>query len=232
MKQVISFSLYGSDRRYTENALVNAAKLDDVYPGWLMRVYYDNTVPASVIHTLAQNPNVELVNMAGSPIQNKMMWRFCVVEDTGVDMYVVRDIDSHISAREKHAVDEWIASRKRYHVMRDHPSHCNYAMSGGMWGGKYDSTLHTIFKEQFARFNRQAYLLDMNLLNAHFWNHVKHDVLVHDSFQLTHHGACQPFPRRRVGAEHVGSVIIDGKMRQGDVDILLAHSHLEKHVTR
>ena len=39
-----------SDRRFTENALVNAAKLDDVYPGWIMRVYYDGTVPSSVMH--------------------------------------------------------------------------------------------------------------------------------------------------------------------------------------
>jgi hypothetical protein len=76
-----------------------------------------------------------MINMTNNSITNKMSWRFLVASDPNIERYVIRDIDSRISRREKLAVDEWIASGKQFHVMRDHPSHSNNAMSGGMWGG-------------------------------------------------------------------------------------------------
>jgi hypothetical protein len=36
-------------------------------------------------------------------------------------------------------VDDWMLSEKKFHVMRDHPSHSRYAMSGGMWGGIHEA---------------------------------------------------------------------------------------------
>jgi hypothetical protein len=48
-------------------------------------------------------------------------------------------MNSRLSRREKSAVYEWIASGKQFHLMRDHPSHSNYAMIGGMWGGTHDA---------------------------------------------------------------------------------------------
>ena len=60
----------------------------------------------------------------------------------------------------------------------------------------------------------------MNLLNNYFWKYIKEDVLVHDSFQLKKYGPCKPFPDKRIGFEHVGSVIIDGKLRECDISIL------------
>jgi hypothetical protein len=77
--------------------------------------------------------------MTGSPINNKMSWRFLVATDMNVERYVVRDIDVHLSLREQAAVDEWIESQKKFHVMRGLPSHSHYAMSGGMWGGTRDA---------------------------------------------------------------------------------------------
>ena len=219
MKKIVSFSLYGNDKRYTDNALINADKLNEIFPDWIMRIYYDSTVVKTLLDILSQKPNIELINTDNSNIKNKMLWRFCVLLDKSVDIYIVRDIDSHLSFREKYAVDEWIISNKKYHVMRDHPSHCNYAMSGGMWGGRYDINLKNIFTENFLNFNKQAYLLDMDLLNSKFWNYIKKNVMVHDSFQLKNYGDCKPFPTNRVGVEHVGSVMIDGKIRKCDADI-------------
>ena len=53
-----------------------------------------------------------------------------------------RDLDSRLSFREKMAVDEWVESGLRFHVMRDHPSHSMWPMSGGMWGGTRDAMPH------------------------------------------------------------------------------------------
>ena len=62
-----------------------------------------------------------------------MTWRFTAASDSDVDRFCSRDIDGRLTAREAAAVREWVASGKRFHVMRDHPSHSNYAMSGGMF---------------------------------------------------------------------------------------------------
>ena len=231
MKKVISFSLYGSDTRYTQNALINSKKAEEIFPDWDVVIYYDNTVPKNVIDFLSSKKHIEMINMENHVIKNKMLWRFSILLDKTVDIYIIRDIDSHLSVREKYAVDEWIDSKKTFHVMRDHPSHCNFPMSGGMWGGHYDSYLEEIFNKTYLNYNENQYIYDMNLLNNEFWNYIKQDVFVHDSFQFKYYGECKPFPQKRIGLEHVGSVILNGKIRECDGKILSDHLHLEKNIS-
>jgi hypothetical protein len=128
-------------------------------------------------------------------------------------------LNSRLSRREKSAVDEWIASGKPFHFMRDHPSHSNYAMSGGMWGGTHDAIPNMKFL--LLNKNRQhTYLEDMKFLNSMMWIKVKSSEFQHDSFSCGRYGAVNPLPTARIGFEHVGSVYIDKKMFQVDVDIL------------
>ena len=130
-----------------------------------MYVYCDNSVPLDIIQQLTQYRSVSLVNITGSPINNKMSWRFLVAGDMDVELYVVQDIDSHISLRETAAVDDWIESQKKLHVMRDHPSHSHYTMSGGMWGGTRDA-LPNINLLLIQRTMSNVYIEDMNFLNS------------------------------------------------------------------
>ncbi len=44
---VISFSLFGGDRRYTAGAEENVLLARHVYPGWVSRFYVDDTVPGA-----------------------------------------------------------------------------------------------------------------------------------------------------------------------------------------
>jgi hypothetical protein len=60
----------------------------------------------------------------------------------------------------------------------------------------------------------------MDLLPYTVWTKGKSSVFQHDSFSCGRYGADHPFPTSRSGFEHVGSVYIDKKMRQVDVDIL------------
>ena len=76
--------------------------------------------------------------MTGSSL-NSMSWRFLPASDSAVQRFCVRDIDSRLSIREKAAVDDWMKLGEKFHVMRDHPSHSKYAMSGGMWCGTQDA---------------------------------------------------------------------------------------------
>ena len=53
------------------------------------------------------------------------MWRFETIDDPDVEINMSRDTDTRILLREKLAVDEWLASGKTFHIMRDHPHHIN-----------------------------------------------------------------------------------------------------------
>jgi FkbM family methyltransferase len=218
-KRVVSYSLFGNNRRYADGAIANAELMVKIYPEWTMYVYFDNSVPLGIIQQLTQYKSISLINMTGSPINNKMSWRFLVAADTDVERYVVRDIDSRLSLREKAAVDEWIESQKKFHVMRDHPSHSHYTMSGGMWGGTRDA-LPNINLLLIQKTMSNVYIEDMNFLDSVVWNIARQSILQHDSFSCGRFGDDHPFPSKRVGFEHVGSVYIDGRMRQIDVDIL------------
>ena len=60
----------------------------------------------------------------------------------------------------------------------------------------------------------------MKFLNSMMWIKVKLSEFQHDSFSCGRYGAVNPFLTARIGFEHVGSVYIDKKMCQVDVDIL------------
>ena len=54
--------------------------------------------------------------------------------DPTVKRFIVRDSDARLLPRERAAVDEWIASEKPFHAMRDYPAHTDPIMAG-CWGG-------------------------------------------------------------------------------------------------
>ena len=54
------------------------------------------------------------------------------------------------------------------------------------------------------------------------WPKAGGSLLQHDAFSCERWGGGVGWPSVRVGGEHVGSVMLDGKERQVDVDILLA----------
>ena len=69
-----------------------------------------------------------------------MLWRFSVVDDRAVDVFVVRDADSRLTSRDSAAVADWLRQRPEtaaiFHCVRDHPSHTRFAVSGGLWGAR------------------------------------------------------------------------------------------------
>jgi hypothetical protein len=211
-RRVIAYSMYGDNERYTDGALANAKLYRQIYPGWKMRVYHDETVPARILNAMKAE-GVDLVNM-GSSTMNRMSWRFQAAVDA--DRFCSRDIDSRLSMREKAAVDEWIYSGKQFHVMRDHPSHSTNTISGGMWCSR---KLPNLMKE-FEDLSDQEYMADMNFLSSVIWPMARGNTIQHDAFSCESFGGGRPFPLPRVKWEHVGSVFVDGKMRDGDVDIL------------
>ena len=163
LQQVIAFSLFGPSTgegwqsRYGDGALSNALLMPIVFPGWRMWVYHDDTVPHALLASLTKQPHVTLLNMSSRAAQlpNPRSWRFLVASDPRVGRWLLRDIDSRLIARDKAAIDEWIASGRRFSVMRDHPGQAAYPINAGMWGGTRDALpcLSAMMHDQAAGLN-------------------------------------------------------------------------------
>ena len=164
-KRVISYSLYDNDQRYTDGALENVELMPTIYPDWEIYIYHDTTVPSNIIDKLTKYKYVKMINMFNSSIGNKMSWCFLVASDTDVERYVIRNIDTRISLREKSAVDDWITSGKIFHVMRDHPSHSQYPINSGMWGGTRDAMQNMYYLLLIQR-QQNGHTVNMKFLNT------------------------------------------------------------------
>jgi hypothetical protein len=222
-KNVIAFSLYGgANPRYTDGALANAKLYKTTYPGWSMRVFHDSSVPITVLAQLDAE-GVELVDMttkaAAIGLTNEMSWKFTVASDPTVDRFCSRDIDSRLSDREGAAVFQWVESGLHFHVLRDHPQHSRYPISGGMFCMTKDAVPNMVDllvkKKPSTR-----YVADMDFLGSVVWPLAHASLLQHDAFSCEKFGGGLPFPTPRIGGEHVGAVYLDGKMRERDVQLL------------
>ena len=136
-------SLYGSNRRYTMGAIRNAQLAPVIYPGWTLRFYTElpstRVLPSSVITRLRQlGADVHDLPQSGKTLA-PMLWRFTVILDPSVELFIVRDSDSRLTPRDAAVVSDWLKqepAKSVFHCIRDHPSHSSYAVSGGLWGGR------------------------------------------------------------------------------------------------
>ena len=148
-----------------------------------------------------------------------MFWRFLVAGDPAVDRFIVRDSDSRLNPRERLAVEEWIASGKAIHSIRDHPNH-DRPLNGGMWGGTRNAVPDMA---QLVRkwSNRDAYMGDLDFLNQVVWPrpNVKASQISHDAYSCHKYPNAKPFPTQRPpDFQHVGQVFLgDGSARQDDI---------------
>lgn len=132
-RQVIAFSLFGSDKRYVLGAINNAVVARYLYPGWTPRFYVDASVPDEAKRLLTQNGG-QIITVNGLPAADYgLFWRFLVEDDTNAGIYIVRDVDSVMTVKERSAVAAWLRSGRAFHVMRDNIQHSEL-MLAGMWG--------------------------------------------------------------------------------------------------
>ena len=194
--KIISFSLWGSNPKYTVGAVRNAEIALEVFPDWLCRFYVSKSVPTSVVEELRALQNTEVVVMEEDGNFLSTFWRFLPASEENV-ILLSRDTDSRLNLREKDAVDAWLASDKDFHIMRDHPFHTVKIMAG-MWGcrngilKKMPELIQNFVKENY-------YQVDQDFLRDAVYPLISDSVIVHDAFIED-----RPFPTERVGRAFVG----------------------------
>lgn len=182
-ENIISYSLFGSQVRYCEYAVLNAQRALKIFPEWRCRFYVDETVPRHVINRLIDlNAQVIFVTESMKQLPGRF-WRFYVMDDPNVTYFLIRDADSILSYREKMAVEEWIDSGKWCHTMHDSKDHVELILAG-MWGG-CTGVIQNI-EQRILEFIRSKRYMSLNVIDQHFlrfciWSTVKQSVLIHDS---------------------------------------------------
>ena len=198
MNKIISFSLWGTLKKYTYGAIKNAELAKEIYPGWLARFYCGTSVPPDIIDQLIAT-DAEVIMMKEPGDWSGMFWRFSAIADPEVEVMLSRDTDSRLTLREKAAVDEWLASDKLFHIMRDHPWH-NAQILGGMWGAR-KPILQDINYLMAAYKKGDFWQVDQNFLREVVIPRIAYSFHVNDEFFEK-----APFPTRRAGLEFVGQV--------------------------
>ncbi len=207
-RDVVAFSLWGGNELYGRGAVENARLTPVLFPGWVCRIYHDDSVPAATLSELAAC-GAELIAMEpGSGPLHGLYWRFYASDDPTVGRFLCRDCDSRLSAKEKAAVDAWIASGRDFHVMRDHILHTELILAG-MWGG-VAGLLPELrgLSERFARTDVDRWQ-DQRFLRRFVWPLIRNRALIHDR---THRRHGVPFPDRPDGPypERIGARVMPG----------------------
>jgi hypothetical protein len=180
-KKVVSVSLWGNDPRYLQGAIKNSFLSQKHYPDWEFRIYaethlhvYLKAIPAKILA-----PVMEWAN--------GRFWRFAPAFEADVDVVISRDCDSRISQREAFCVEEWIASGKKFHVIRDHERHYDFPMLGGMWGVRGGLPLSIRASISECATDDTAYLVDQIWLGNKVWteSNAIRDVFIHGAKEKT-----------------------------------------------
>jgi hypothetical protein len=179
---IIAFSLFGRDSKYCETAILNVQDQPSVYPYWVCRFYIDDSVPKNVINRL-RDCGAQIVRVDGPVAQwPGEMWRLLALNDPQAHRILFRDADSIISLREAHAVEQWIASDKRFHMMRDNGA-CTELILAGLWGVVAGSLppLDRLM-ERFMRVPLESrHFADQRFLRQYIWPYARTSLMQHDS---------------------------------------------------
>jgi hypothetical protein len=197
--RLIAFTVWGNDPKYLLGATKNAILAKEIYPGWICRFYVSQETPYPWKYNLKKLHNVEVVEVPKIGDWTFSFNRFLAMSEDEVEVVVSRDTDSRLTLREKAAVDEWLASDKNFHIMKDHPWHYTYPILAGMFGCKR-GTIKNISADIDSFKKTDWYHSDQEFLKQVIYPQIQNNIMIHDDFNQ------RPFPTKRIGYEFIGQV--------------------------
>lgn len=139
MKSVVSTALFGEAEKYRLYLPAAIRAHHNIYRGWVLRIYHDDKLAfgtySRVLRALEKRGLVELVHVPGEVMHHKaMLWRLLPLWDSDVERFLLRDIDTLPTYRERRAVETWVRSGLAAHAMGDVRGRHDWPMLGGMVG--------------------------------------------------------------------------------------------------
>ena len=206
-KLVISFSLYGTEKKYILGSLENVKIAKKIYPEWKVHFYVSKKIPTNILNKL-KLLGAKIIIMPYSEGHTSTLWRLRAFLEPENDIVIIRDCDSRLSKRERLAVYEWLKSDKVIHIMRDHPLHTAFIMAG-MWGGKAKeiaTELSFLKKPKIYKNGNKNYGYDQELLKKVIYSRFQYKAFIHDEYTSLSSNS-KSFPIKMIGNSFVGQVI-------------------------
>ncbi|MFW6281310.1 MAG: hypothetical protein ACOC1O_00770 [bacterium] len=197
MKEVISFSLWGDNPKYTIGALKNIECRDYYLPNWICRFYVHTSVPDDIIKEIKNKNNCEIIEKTEQPSKQKMdnpgmFWRFEVLNESDIDRFIIRDTDSRITDRDVSCILDWERTNKPFHIIRDHRFH-NTKIMGGMWGATNEFIRRINYNKLLKKFKNlnytNLYATDQEFLARMIYPLIKNEAYIHDNWDRFREGA-------------------------------------------
>jgi len=140
--KVFSFCLYGPyNPRYYPGMVENIHLIHKHFPEWYIYIYLGADVDTNTVNVLSSAPRV-ILRWTGKVGAGNMIDRFFAIDESGVELMMVRDADSRIHWRDRWAIRQFDkATQFVAHGIRDNVQHTTSLM-GGMWGIRKTSKLH------------------------------------------------------------------------------------------
>lgn len=205
MVNIFSFSLYGNERKYVSGLLENISLITAQYPLWQIWVYIGNDLNSLTKNTLSIHPNVKLIETGVDGYLTKF-FRYFPIDDTDVDICLVRDADSRVNDRDTICISEFLNSDKLFHIIRDHPNHKHLIMAG-MWGIKRGCLIESI-SELFILWKQDRIIdfwSDTTFLVECIYPRVSTQSCIHDDFNHFNEDSYK-IPHIRNGDHFIGQV--------------------------
>jgi hypothetical protein len=193
---VFSFSLFGSQPKYTEGMIINAAQISGRFPGARIFIYIADDVPAVIAKRLSVYPTVRLIRVSRVENTQNTFNRFLAIDDTDCHIMLSRDADSRIHERDAACIDDFIASDKLLHIIRDHPYHGTRIMAG-MWGIRkraLTQPMHNLIQQWMTHANGDTgYGCDQRFLEHVIYPALIRNAMIHDDRHFFNEQAYYPF---------------------------------------
>jgi hypothetical protein len=204
-----SFSLFGSNKKYTEGMVANAQQISARFPTAITQIYIADDVPTDIVARLELFPNVRLVHVKRVNNLQNTFNRFLSIDDPDCDIMFSRDADSRIHDRDAACIEDFIASDKVLHIIRDHHNHDSRIM-GGMWGIRKKALLQSMqshIQQWMSHANTDTgYSCDQRFLQHVIYPAFIGNAMIHDRYRFFNEPVYQPFRVPIIDRLFVGQV--------------------------
>jgi hypothetical protein len=184
VEKLFSFTLYGSNPLYIQGAINNAIQIPKIFDSSYKVRFYVMDISLETINKL-RSLNAEVIEMKNHPnnqMKDYKFFRFLAVKKDNIVFF--RDCDSIVSYREKIMINEFLASNKKLHIIRDHPNHKEHIMAGlfgfNKCGIPTDLMIELINQSNLKDINK--YNVDQLFLAKFIYPLFTKDILIHDNF--------------------------------------------------
>lgn len=203
VNKIISYALWGNDLKYIVGAKKNIELAKTYFPGWKIKLYVSTNTNFEY-----ESDNLEIIRETETQPFDGMFWRFQPLDTN--DTVIIRDLDDRLSERHRFVVDEWLASDKDIHIIKDHPSHTAHVL-GGLWGVR-NGFLKNLKALQRCE-KRDKYGSDELFLSNTLWNpNYFPKMFIHDAFYRKL-GIEHQINRRRENYEFLGDAMDENDVR-------------------